>query len=115
MNKLSLILHNPFQLQDATIRDPSAPLLEALGGSTCQEEFLLQDTPLPSRTSQLHHGQVRTQGTPWYPVVCAMTSITNLDLGVVGDTAQDSLFEAGPLENLSLVCGEVLGLLQQVI
>lgn len=44
-----------------------------------------------------------------------MTSITNLDLGVVGDTVQDSLFEAGPLENLSLVCEEVLGLLQQVI
>lgn len=54
-------------------------------------------------------------GNPRYPVVCAMTSITNLDLGVVGDTAQESLFEAGPLENLSLVCEEVLGLLHQAI
>lgn len=44
-----------------------------------------------------------------------MTSITNLDLGVVGDTAQESLFEAGPLENLFLVCEEVLGLLHQAI
>lgn len=44
-----------------------------------------------------------------------MTSITNLDLVVVGDTTQDSLFEAGPLESLSLVCEEVLGLLRQAI
>lgn len=44
-----------------------------------------------------------------------MTSISNLDLGVVGDTAQDSLFEAGPLENPSLVGEEVLGLLHQAI
>lgn len=50
MNKLSLILHNPFQLRDATVRDLSPPLLEALGGFTCQKEFLLQDTtpPLPN-------------------------------------------------------------------
>lgn len=35
--------------------------------------------------------------------------------GSVGDTAQESLFEAGPLENLFLVCEEVLGLLHQAI